>query len=1315
MCTFREQLDRVQQDLSRVLRADLFRLRRWWQRLDAALQRGRLRPQEVQQLVAAVEESVRCRAERAALVPAIDYDPTLPIVAYRQQIAEAIQQHPVVIVCGETGSGKSTQIPKICLEIGRGIAGRIGQTQPRRIAAQTIAARLAQELRSPLGLIVGYKVRFAERLEPTALIKVMTDGVLLAETQSDGYFEQYDTLIIDEAHERSLNVDFLLGYLRRLVPRRPDLRVVITSATLDAARYQDFFRRIVSTVPVIHIPGRGFPIEIRYRPVAPTEEETEPDLADSIRRALQELESEPSGDVLVFLPTERDIRQTARLLRGWAITEAQRRWEILPLYSRLPPTEQQRIFQPHNNPRVVLATNVAESSITVPWVRYVIDTGTARISRYSPRAKIQRLPIEPISRASADQRAGRCGRIGPGVCIRLFSQEDYQARDAFTTPEIRRTNLAAVLLQTKCLKLGELASFPLLDPPRPEAIRDGQRTLFELGAVDATGQLTQLGTELGKFPVDPRVARMILAAVEMGCVEEVLVVAAGLEVPDPRLRPADRQEAADQAHAEWRDQRSDFSTMLKLWQAYNRWRSELPRSQLKALCARKYLSYVRLQEWRELYRQLRRLVEQRGHPITTRPDDYAALHRALLTGLLSGVAFRHQAYEYRGAGNSRFYLWPGSSVFATRPKWIMAAEIVETNRRYARSVAAIEPEWIEELAPHLIEKRHVNPFWSRRRGAAMVHEKVSLFGLPLITQRVVPLGPLDPVTARRMFIEHGLVEGQMAAPFGFVQHNRRLVARVLQWAAKTRDAAWYYAIGALAAFYDERLPRHVWDLASLRAWLPEAERKEPGRLHVPFEQLLPPQKLPVKENAFPDVFPVATHRFPLEYHYEPGSPKDGVIITIPSELVSELDPDQLEWFVPGRIEEKVTALIRSLPAAARRCLVPAPDTARAILTELNFGELPLLKALARCLSRRAGVEIRPADFRLDELPAHLRFRYRLVDSTGSTVLITSDWNEVTRRAAQLQGPTTARPWHGDGFTQWTFGDLPELAELRFGPVRLIRYPTLVDQANSVGLRAVDSRSAADSQLKQGVRRLFVLAERAQLRAHLAWLPQADRLREMARGLMSEQDWERQVMDLLADRALAMDSKLPRTAEAFAELCRLASERLPTAVQQVTALLGPLLHGHQLIHERLACADNPLLRDAVEDMQFQLSQLMSVGFLLSTPWFWLQQYPRYFQAMLYRWDRLHSGGLGRDRQAMEIWLRRWKQYEALRDEQQELRICDEHLVHYRWMLEEYRVALFAQPLGTVVPVSEKRLDAQWEKTRRVGSTPIGARAAVPCAE
>jgi ATP-dependent helicase HrpA len=1010
------------------------------------------------------------------------------------------------------------------------------------------------------------------------------------------------------------------------------------------------------------------------------------------------------GDILVFLPTERDIRETAKMLRGWAVATGRNQdLEFLPLYARLTQAEQDRIFAAHKRRRIVLATNVAESSLTVPDVHYVIDTGTARISRYSPKAKVQRLPIEAISRASAEQRRGRCGRVAPGICLRLYSEDDYTLRDEYTTPEIRRVNLAAVVLQTLALDLGNIDQFPFLDPPRPDAVRHGYRTLFELGAIDESQALTDIGRALARMPVDPRIGRMVLAGQQEGCLHDVLIIAAALEIQDPRDRPADRQSDADAAHGQWADERSDFMGYLKLWDFYHHLRENLSRNQMRKACQQSFLSFNRLREWSETYRQLRRVVEQSGQTIPPRRDDYAAIHRSLLTGLLSGLAYRREVYEYLGAGGQKWFLWPGSSVFARRPKWVMAAEVIETSRRYGRTVAEIDPAWIEPLAQHLVRLRHVAPYWSRKRGAAMVYEKVSLFGLPIVASRPVPLGKVDPETARRMFIDHGLVQADCATSLHFLDHNQRLLRSLHDEAARARRSDWLIAETAQLHFYDERLPKDVYDLQGLEQWLPQAERQDPDRLRMRREDLLPDEQRLVPREQFPDEFAVHDTRFPLQYRFEPGHTGDGITVTVPCQLVRQLTAEQFEWLVPGRLEEKIAALIRTLPKTIRRCLVPAPDTARHVAATLDFGSGPFLKTLARHLERRAGMPVPVEAFRLEQLPDHLRMNFRVVDEQGQTVATGRSIEELARRlagaGAALSPAIDAGPWQRDGLVSFDLDQLPESIELRIGSIPIHKYPAFVDRGTSVDLRLFDSPAEANRRLPAGLRRLFVLAETGELRAQLVWLPRLEQIRLLAAGWSGHARLEASILELLAERAFLADPPLPRSRDAFQQRLQSGGERMGLAVQEVTALLFPLFqayHEARLAWEQSASA---LWQYARDDVERQMAALLPADFLVAVPWNWLVHFPRYLRAIRYRFERLRSGALPRDQKGMEQLQPLLSAYEQASRDNAELGIEDDQLTLYRWMLEELRVSLFAQPLGTSLPASVQRLQKQWENVRR----------------
>lgn len=1400
MTNFSELEARIDQALG----GQRFRLRQRLRAIDQARRSGRPFDRNLERWLADLEQSIARRTQRLAGLPQVTFDPALPITAKLAEIQQAIREHPVTIVCGETGSGKSTQLPKMCLQLGRGVDGLIGHTQPRRIAARAIAARLADELHVPLGTAVGFKVRFTDTTRPDTYVKLMTDGILLAETQQDRFLNQYDTLIIDEAHERSLNIDFLLGYVKRLLSARRDLKLIITSATIDAERFAAHFgcEQTGQAAPIVEVSGRAYPIDVRYQPLQPDEDEAdEIDPQRAIADAVEELARTGPGDVLVFLPTERDIRETAKTLRGRSIPGDGRQTEILPLYARLSTAEQNKIFQPHGCRRIVLATNVAESSLTVPNIRFVIDTGTARISRYSPRRKVQRLPIEPVAQASADQRAGRCGRVGPGICVRLYSEEDYLARERFATPEIRRTNLAAVILQTKAFRLGAIEEFPFLDPPRSDAVQDGYRTLFELGAIDDQGALTEIGRRLARLPVDPRIGRMILAAAEEGCLPEVLVIASVLEVQDPRERPAEKQQAADERHAQFTDPSSDFLSYLRLWNFYHDLREKLSRNQLRKACQQNFLSFNRMREWLDTHRQLKQLVDESGllpagasrraaSPVPLRGDSrrarrrrrpgfhyrppadieletvnveltalggrplapripkqdellYGEIHRALLAGLLSNVALRTDPYEYTGAGSAKFYLWPGSGVFGAKPDWIMAAELVETTKNYARTVARINPAWIEPLAGHLVKRSYNQPHWSRPAGSAMVYEKVTLFGLPVVQRRRVPLGPVDPEAARELFIRHGLIAGQLKTPLRFLKQNLALVAELDGLATRLRRHDLYVRDQRQFQFYDERLPADVYDARRLERWLRTIERQDPRRLIMSRSDLLPEGTEEASAAEFPDSLQVGSTTLPLEYRFEPGEEDDGITVTVPRAALKQLTSGRLGWLVPGLLEDKIVALIRSLPKAIRRNFVPAPDVAKRVLQELRFGQGSFLAAVAGALVRVGGEAVAASDFQLDRLPQHLNINVRVVDDGGQVLARGRDVDQLQRDLGQESEAVVPAEffhpdWHRNGIVTWDFGDLPEQISIRSGGVTLTAFPMLVDRGSEVWLRLADSPQAAAWQTRGGLRRLCCLAERHELRAQVAWLPHMDQIRLLAAALCSSRELEQQLAELIAERSFLDEDQRPHNAEEFQRFLTRGRERIGLGVQDVARLVLPLLEAYQEARLALEQAQSPNWQFAVEDMWNQLAELTGLsaspasaashdsprldqkagrisgpadgleihptktapppsppaGFLVATPWRWLQQYPRYFRAIKLRLDKIAGSGWRRDRRAFDALEPLLDAYRRRLADHRRRGIDDAELDAFRWLLEEFRVSLFAQELGTSIPVSAKRLQRHW---------------------
>ncbi len=1283
-----------------AMQVDQFRLRRSLRNMEQAARQGKPIDRQRAKLARDLERSVATRNRRASARPTLDFDLDLPILARRDEIAAAIRQHQVVVICGETGSGKSTQLPKICLDIGRGVAGLIGHTQPRRVAARTIAARLADELKSSIGEHVGFQIRFSDTTKPHTYIKLMTDGIMLAETQGDRYLERYDTIIIDEAHERSLNIDFLIGYLKNILPKRPDLRVIITSATIDATSFAAHFSTDQHEVPIIEVSGRTFPVEVRYRAFEPEDDTAEPpSLADQIAEAASELCGEGPGDILAFLPTEREIMEVAKRLRSRSLA-GPNKVQILPLYGRLSTAEQNKVFKTTGSQRrMVLATNVAESSVTVPGIRYVIDTGTARISRYSPRSKVQRLPIEPISRASADQRKGRCGRLGPGICIRLFSEKDYSSRDQYTTPEIRRTNLAAVILRMLALRLGAVDQFPFLDPPRTDAINDGYKTLFELGAVDAHRRLTDVGKQLSRLPIDPRIGRMIVAADQESCLHEMLIIAAALEVQDVRDRPVEKQKQADEAHAKFAHDDSDFLTLLNLWDFFHGLRDKLSRSQIRRACQQNFLSFMRIREWQDVHRQLRQLATENGLQVSARKNDSDAIHRALLCGLLSNVAMRRDGNEYEGAGGTSFFVWPGSAAFTAKPKWVVAGEAVETSRRYLRTVGRIQPNWIEPLAAHIVKRSYTDPFWSRKSGTVMAYEKVTLFGLLIVAGRRQPYAKHDPIVARRLFIEHALVGNDFDSEPKFVQHNRRLLADLQAMGDKSRATDFLVGDSVQYEFYDARLPEQVYDAASLNAWLKRASRAQADQLKMTLNDLIGESDAQ-EQGAFPDRLNAGSLDLEIDYRFQPGDEDDGLTISVPKEGLQQLDARRLEWLVPGRVEEKLTALIRSLPKAVRRSFIPAPDVARRAAEMMPFAQGDFLGVAAETLSKIGGEPLAASDFKLEKLPHHLRMNVRVVDEAGQPV---AEGRDLEALAAEIgiQGPSDGNVvsdenWQRTGLKTWDLDELPPSVTIRRGDFVLEAFPMLQDDGDSVSLGLATTAAVAEAHSRAGLRRLFYLAEHRELKSQVHWLPLIDESQVYALTMRHTRDLREQLMELAAELAFLRGQALPRDAMSFAAARDRGRQQLLVAAQELGKLIAPLLRRYHDAEVALDNAPSGKLSEPVADMRRQLTRLTPEGFWCSTPWTWLTQYPRYFQAITARLEKLRAGGGVRDQQAMDELVRHQARYNEYVESNQ---VRDESravLDEYRWMLEEYRVSLFAQQLGTSIKISPQRLDKQWAK-------------------
>lgn len=1227
--------------------------------------------------------------QRRVATPTIRYPDNLPVSQKKQEIADAIQAHQVVIVAGETGSGKTTQLPKICMELGRGITGLIGHTQPRRLAARTVADRIAEELETTPGGCIGYKVRFNDQVSETTHVKLMTDGILLAEIQQDRLLMQYDTIIIDEAHERSLNIDFLLGYLRELLPRRPDLKIIITSATIDPQRFSRHFHH----APVIEVSGRTYPVEVRYRPVVEDVEDSERDLLQAIFDAVDELGKEGRGDILIFMSGEREIRDTADALNRRELPHT----EILPLYARLSNAEQNRVFQSHTGRRIVLATNVAETSLTVPGIKYVIDPGTARISRYSFRTKVQRLPIEPVSQASANQRKGRCGRVSEGICIRLYSEDDFLARPAFTDPEILRTNLASVILQMTALGLGDIAAFPFVEAPDKRNIQDGVRLLEELGAIkqhDGSYRLTPSGRTLAKLPVDPRLAKMVLAAQSYGCTREVMIIAAALSIQDPRERPSDRQQASDEKHRRFADKESDFLSFVNLWDYLHEQQKTLSSGQFRRMCKTDYLNYLRLREWQDIYTQLRQVVREQGMPINSEAADFRSLHTALLTGLLSHIGQKDvEKQEFTGARNARFAIFPGSALFKKPPKWTMVAELVETSRLWGRIAARIDPEWIEPVAQHLIKRSYSEPHWEKSCGAVIASEKVTLYGLPIVAARKVNYSQIDPAISRELFIRFALVEGEWQTRHGFFRANLRLLEEVEDLEHKSRRRDILVDDETLFNFYHQRIPHDVVSTAHFDAWWKQASREQPERLNFAKEMLIKEGAENISKLDYPNVWQQGNIKLRLSYQFEPGTDADGVTVHIPLPLLNQVANEGFEWQIPGIRRELVIALIKSLPKPLRRNFVPAPNYAEAFLARVVPFERPLLESLEREFRRISGVTIERESWQWDQVPDHLKMNFCVTDEHNRKL---SEGRDLAVLRSQLKGKVqeSLSQVADDGLEQqglhtWSFGDLPDHFEQKRGSYRVKAWPALVDEKDSVAIRLFDSEHEQQKAMWQGQRRLLLLNIPSPIKYLHEKLPNKAKL-----GLYFNPYGK--VLDLIddciacgIDKLIAENGGPSWQEKGFTQLHEKVRAELNDTVVDIAKQVEQILTTVFNINKRLKGRADMTMALALSDIKAQMGGLIYRGFVTRNGWKRLPDTLRYLQAIERRLeklpvdpnsDRVRMLKVEKLQQTWSSWLHKLPQ----------TRREDADVQDVRWMIEELRVSYFAQQLGTRFPVSEKRI-------------------------
>ncbi|HDY7458741.1 TPA: ATP-dependent RNA helicase HrpA [Vibrio vulnificus] len=1228
--------------------------------------------------------------QRSRYQPKIEYPEILPVSQKKDDIADAIAHHQVVIVAGETGSGKTTQLPKICAELGRGKFGLIGHTQPRRLAARSVANRIAEEMETQLGDFVGYKVRFNDQISENTQIKLMTDGILLAEIQHDRFLNQYDTIIIDEAHERSLNIDFILGYLKELLPRRPDLKVIITSATIDPERFSNHF----GGAPIIEVSGRTYPVETRYRPLG-GETEDDRDQLEGIFDAVDELCDEGLGDILIFMNGEREIRDTADALAKRKLKDT----EIVPLYARLSAGEQNKIFQPHTGRRIVLATNVAETSLTVPGIKYVIDPGTARISRYSYRTKVQRLPIEPVSQASANQRKGRCGRVQEGICIRLYSEDDFNSRPEFTDPEILRTNLASVILQMTALGLGDIEAFPFVEAPDKRNILDGVRLLEELGAINSNAKdpkkrLTAVGKQLARLPIDPRLARMVLEAPRFGCLKEVMIIAAALSIQDPRERPSDKQQSADDKHRRFYHEDSDFLTFVNVWNHIQKQQKALSGNQFRRQCKDDYLNYLRVREWQDVYFQIHQSMREMEFKLNSEPGSYDAVHSAILTGLLSHIGMKDQEKnEYHGARNARFHIFPGSGLFKKQPKWVMSAELVETSKLWGRIIAKIQPEWIEPLAKHLIKRSHSEPHWSKKQAAVMAYEKVMLYGIPIVPKRLVNYGNIDASVSREIFIRSALVEGDWETKHAFFKQNRKLLLEVEELEHKSRRRDILVDDEELFQFYDQRVGTEVVSGRHFDTWWKLASKKEPELLNFEKEMLFKGDASHVTDLDYPNFWHQNGLKLKLSYQFEPGDDSDGVTVHIPLPILNQIDPAGFDWQIPGLRHELVVSLIKSLPKTLRKNFVPAPNYADAFLSRVTAMEMPLLDALEKELRRMTGATVLREDWKLDQVPDHLKVTFRAVDERNRKLKEHKDLHELKESLKEKVQETLSKVADDDieqqGLHTWSFGDLPQVYQQKRGGYQVKAFPALVDNKDSVEIKLYETEQEQISAMKAGQRRLILLNVPSPIKYLHANLPNKSKL-----GLYFNPYGK--VLDLIddciacgVDKLIEEQGGLVWEPEKFEALKEHVRAELGDTVVDIAKQVETILTTAFNINKKLKGKIDFTMAFALSDIKAQIEGLIFKGFATECGWKRLPDILRYMKAIERRMEKLPIDP-NKDRLHMLKIESVVKDYKELLNKIPKGLAVPENVKEIRWMIEELRVSFFAQQLGTPYPVSDKRV-------------------------
>lgn len=1245
--------------------------------------------QTFKQLQSAISESKLLVQNRRNSKPDISFDDDLPISFRRDEISLAIQENQVTILCGETGSGKTTQLPKICLELGRGITGIIGHTQPRRIAARSVAARITDELKVQPGQQVAYKVRFSDQSSPHSLIKLMTDGILLAETQSDKLLSQYDTLIIDEAHERSLNIDFLLGYLKQLLPKRPDLKLIITSATIDPERFSKHF----NNAPVIEVSGRTYPVEIKYQPLSSTEtDDDDKSLEEGILDAVDHLSRLGSGNILVFLPGEREIRHTAQALKQLDNKYGQNK--ILPLFARLSAVEQQKIFQQGALRRIILATNVAETSLTIPGIKYVIDAGTARISRYSYRTKIQRLLIEKISQSSANQRSGRCGRMDAGVCIRLYSAEDYERREQYTTPEILRTNLASVILQMKSLKLGDIRKFPFIEPPDNRYIKDGEKLLYELSAINQQQQLSKLGYKISKLPIDPKLGRILLAAQQENALQEVLTIASALSLQDPRERPFDHQQAADEKHKRFADQDSDFASLIKLWNYLNAKKHELSQNKFRKLCRTEFISYTRWREWAEIHGQLKKvLADMNIHPQSA-PASYEQIHRALLTGLLGNIGIKTEKLEYLGARNTKFNIFPGSNLFSKPPKWIVSAEIIETGKVYARINAKISSDWLEQIANHLVNKTVSEPHWEKRPARVSAFEKVNLYGLTIIPRRKINYAPVAPLESREIFIRHALVLGEFSSKAAFTAHNKKLIDDIEALEARSRRQDILISEQYIYDFFDKILPMHIHSGSSFEKWRKQSELESPTLLYLNRDQLMQHDANHITHKEFPNTYHINQQAYSLKYHFSPGSEDDGVTVIIPIAAINSLRPKIFEWLVPGLLEEKIIHLLKSLPKQQRKNFIPVPEYASACVAAIQSADqdsLPL--ALSTQLQKMTGIKIPLSQWNPDNLPDHLKMNFHIVDARNKTLQKGRNLEKLQQKLTEQSQKVFAKlPDFGferDNITSWNFGELPKSLNVEKDGLSLRAFPAIVSNSHNVSLRLFDDAVNAQQQNKKGLCKLIALQISQQIKYITKNLPNFQSISLRYAPIGKAKTLKQDIINAAIYNVFIDGQSTPKTKQEFAHCIEQGRNKIIPEANQLCHHVDEILKVYQEIQKTFNTKLTPALVAPYADIKQQTQGLVYDNFVANTPKIWLIHIPRFLKASHLRLQKLDRSLAKDDRLMAEI-TPLWDIYITLQKESKNLSAKSTELDTIRWLFEELRVSLFAQELKTSTAISPKRL-------------------------